>query len=73
MESNEQSELTSKIETDPQIESTLTAMGRGRLRGRRIKQKGKRTHGHGQQCGDCRGEEYIRGLCGNGTNTIKNF
>ena len=53
VESNEQSELTSKIETDPQIESTLTAMGRGRLRGRRIKQKGKRTHGHGQQCGDC--------------------
>ena len=28
--------------------------------------KGKRTHGHGQQCGDCWGEEIIRGLSGNG-------
>ena len=45
----------------------------GRLGGGGIKQKGERTHGHGQQCGDCRGEEYIRGLCGNGTNTIKNL
>ena len=26
----------------------------------------KRTYGHGQQCGDCRGEEDIRGLNGNG-------
>ena len=27
------------------------------LGGGRIKQKGKRTHGHGQQCGDYRGQE----------------
>ena len=30
-----------------------------------IEQKGKRTHGHGQQCGDCGGEVGIRGLNGN--------
>ena len=28
----------------------------GKLGGRGIEQKGKRTHGHGQQCGDCWGE-----------------
>ena len=31
-----------------------------------IEQKGKRTHGHRQQCGDCWGEVGIRGLIGNG-------
>ena len=36
-------------------------MGRG-LGGGGIEQKGKRTHGYGQQCGDCWGE----GLKGNG-------
>ena len=25
----------------------------GGVRGGAIEQKGKRTHGHGQQCGDC--------------------
>ena len=39
---------------------------RGVLVGVVIEQKGKRTHGHGQQCGDCWGEEGIRGLNGNG-------
>ena len=34
-------------------------------------QKGKRTHGHGQQCGDCWGEGSKRGIDGNGKNTIK--
>ena len=34
-------------------------------------QKGKSTHGHGQQCGDCWGEEGIKVLNGNGKNTIK--
>ena len=35
-------------------------------------QKGRRTHGHGQQCGDYWGEGFIRGLNGNGEkNTIK--
>ena len=36
-----------------------------------IQQKGTRTHGHGQQCGDCWGEGGIRGLNGNGKNIIK--
>ena len=38
----------------------------GRLGGRGIEQKGERTHGHGQQCEDCRREGSIRGLNGNG-------
>ena len=37
----------------------------GRLEGRGIEQKRKMTHGHGQQCGDCWGED-IRGLNDNG-------
>ena len=28
--------------------------------------KGKRTHGHGQQCGDCRGQGSVRGVNANG-------
>ena len=51
MESNEQSELTSKMKTDS--ESRLTALGVG-LEGGGIKQKGARTHRYGQQCGDFR-------------------
>ena len=54
MESNEQNELTSKIETGSWVESQLRAGG-GSLGGGRIKQKGKRTHGHGQQGGDVKG------------------
>ena len=42
-----------------------------RLGGRGIEQKGKRTHGHGQQSGDCWGLGGIRGLNGNGKNTMK--
>ena len=38
----------------------------GRLGGEGIEQKGKRTHGHGQQCGDCWVVGAIRGLNGNG-------
>ena len=30
----------------------------------------KKTHGHGQQCGDCGGEGSIRRINGNGKNTI---
>ena len=41
------------------------------LRGGGTEQKGKRTHGHGRQCGDCRGKWGTRGLNGNGKNTIK--
>ena len=33
----------------------VTASGGGRLRGEGIEQKGKRTPGHGKQCGDCWG------------------
>ena len=52
------------------MERKLTA-GEGRLGTRGIKQNGKRTHGHGQQCGDCWGEWGLRGLNDNGKNTIK--
>ena len=31
----------------------MTAGGGGVLRDGGIQQKGKSTHGHGQQCGDC--------------------
>ena len=41
MESNGQTEITSKIETDSQIESRMTALGVGGLEGGRIKQKEK--------------------------------
>ena len=41
------------------------------LEGRGIEQKGKRTHGHGQQCGDGRGWGSRRGIHDNGKNTIK--
>ena len=60
----DQTELTSKIETDSE------RAGR-QLRGREggdggIKQKGKRTHGHGQQCDDCEGgrefKDSLKGL-----------
>ena len=48
-------------------------MGGGRLEGRGVKQKGKKTRGHDQQCGDCVGG-CIRGLNGNGKkSTIKKF
>ena len=46
-------------------------MGGVRLEGREIEQKGKRTHRHRYQCGHCRGEGGIRGLNGDGKNTIK--
>ena len=38
-----------------------------------IKQKGKRTHGHGQQCGDCggQGEQGLRGTNGSEKSRIK--
>ena len=49
----------------------MTAKG-GLLGGGGIEQKGKRTHGHGQHCGDCRGGgESIRGLHSNGKNLKK--
>ena len=39
--------------------------------GEGIEQKGKRTHGRGQQWGHGWGKGRIRGLNGNGKNTIK--
>ena len=44
----------------------------GRLGGRGIEQKGKRTHGHGQQCSSCWGERGIKGLNDNGEKDNKN-
>ena len=41
----------------------------GEPRGWGKEQKGKSTHGHGQQCGVAEG--YIRGLNDNGKNTVK--
>ena len=38
----------------------------GEVRGGGIEQKRKRTHGHGQQGGDCWGEGGLRELNGNG-------
>ena len=49
---------------DRLIESKM-ASWEWRLGGGEIEQKGERTHGHGQQCGDCLGEGHIRGLKGN--------
>ena len=56
--------------TDSETESRMTAKGWGKWGGGGIEQKGKRTRGHGQPCGDCWGETGIRGLNGNGKNTI---
>ena len=39
--------------------------------GRGIEQKGKRTHGHGQQCGDCCEVGGIKGLMLMEKNIIK--
>ena len=51
--------------TDSEMESRVTAQGvLGGDGG--MEQKGKKTHGHGQQCGDCWGQGAIRGLNGNG-------
>ena len=47
-------------------------MGGWRLAGKGSEQKRKRTHGRGQQGGDC-WKGNIRGLNGNGKNIIKIF
>ena len=47
-------------------------MGEGTLWGGGIEPKGKRTHGHGQQCGGCWMERDIKRLSDNGKNTINN-
>ena len=55
--------LTSKIDSGTE---SMTVIGVWRLGYGGIKQNGKRTHGHGQHCGECRGRGRIRGLNGNG-------
>ena len=71
MGSNQQTELTSKIETDLMMESRMTAKLGRRLGVEGLEKKGKRTHGHGQQWGDC-GGDTVRGLSGNGKKYNKN-
>ena len=66
MESNEQTELTSKPEPDSEMKNRRQLLGGGSLGSGGAEQNGKRTHGHGQQCGDCLGEECRGGLNGNG-------
>ena len=53
---SEQAELTRRMGADSEMESRATA-SKGRLVGGGTEQKGKRTHGYGQQCGDCWGRE----------------
>ena len=43
----------------------MTAGCGGQVVGEGIDQKGKRTRGHGQLCGDCWGKGSIRGQNGN--------
>ena len=69
MESNEQTELTSKIERDSSKENRFDSYGVG-LGGQGIEQKGKRAHGHGQQCGDC-GREGVGTRMVNGNGKIQ--
>ena len=54
------------------MESRMTAVG-GRWGGGGTEEKGKRTHGHGQQGGDCWGEAGIRGLNGKGIKYNKDY
>ena len=61
VESNDQTELTSKTETDSELENRWQLVeGEGKLGGGGI------DRGHGQQCGDCWEQGGIRGLNGNG-------
>ena len=39
----------------------MTAIVEGRLGGEGTEQKGEKTRGHGQECGDCCREGSIRG------------
>lgn len=73
VEFNEQTELPSKVETNPQTESRQTVLlgcgvlgwgvlGWGMLmagEGLSKKEKKDRTHGHGKQCCACRGREVL--------------
>ena len=65
MESNKQTELASKTETDQHMENRRQLVGGGLGVGG-IEQKGRRTQGHGQQCGYHWGKEGLMELNGNG-------
>ena len=69
MEPNEQSELTSKIKTRLLNREQADSSVRWRLEGRGRKKNVKRSHGHGQQCGDLR--DGLRGINNNGEYKIK--
>ena len=72
MESNKETELTRKRDRLVDGEQMTDHGGGGvRLGGGGMEEKGERTHGHGQQCGDCWEMGNIWGLNGNGTNIIK--
>ena len=49
------------------------SLGGGEVEGGGIEQRGKRAHGHGQQCGDYLGAGGIRGLKCNGKKYNKDF
>ena len=74
VESNEQTELTRKngdrLLDREQDDSQLR---RGDVGGGGMGQKGKRTHGRGQQWGGCEEEGDVRGLNGNGKKCNKDF
>ena len=60
---NEQTGLTRKMGTDSQMKGRMTAIrgvGVSSLGNEETEQKEKRTHGHGQQCGECWGDGSIK-------------
>ena len=59
MESNEQTELTRKNRDNCVDREQADSSGAGELGSGRIEKIRKRTHEHGQQCGDC-GEDKSR-------------
>ena len=63
--------MSNKQNRDRLIDGKQDASEWERIEGRGIEHKGKRTHGHRQQCGNCLGEEGVRELNGNGKNIIK--
>ena len=58
---------TRTLGTHSKMKSRMTASG-GKLVGAGIEQKGKKTHGHEQQYGDCWGKRGLRGLNSNRKN-----
>ena len=63
---NLMNKCTNKENGDRLIDGEQGDSWGGRLGGGGTEQKGRRTHGHGHQCGDSCGEGDIRGLNGNG-------